>query len=407
MIRDIGSRKQRTGPLSSKAGFVKTSDPGAPAAAPVAPSPEAVAVASRITTTTRLSGEAIQLQDQRRLELLVQGVPGGTEALQGLYDKGLLDARKGEGRILLTYLLELAGTNRELGGPTGAEFAVGVMRDLADPDHIGQGQGTFSCAAATAQAILAARDPEEYARLVTRLVVDGQVRTEGGDLLVADGSGFAMDEGRSPTEDLLQQTFMSFVSPPPSPGGTGVLGKMAEAVGDVLGRGVFGVASRARLGSPEAGAGGLTPDQYSRLMAALTDERYLPIDSAALSPASVRALLLETLDREGGVPVGVAVPDPVTGAPSLHAIQVTGVAGQMVSYQDPGSGSVGTMTLAEFAQSMKLIAVSADIMERLSKKGLLSTVGAADVASRQQTPPVVDQFLESNPSGMVIQGPVV
>jgi len=403
-----------TGPLG-EAPAVEPSPPPTPSPAPAPTS----APSGPITAT--LSSVAAFANDMRRLGLALDKQLGGRRALEQAVALGLLKPEDTDARELLNHLLKLAAKPEIVAGTSGAALAVEVLLDIAHPEGIHQGRGTFTCTAATAQGILAARDPAEYARLVADLAVDGRVTTKGGDTLSADFVGFGADEGRSGTSDLLQEAFMNFGRSGAADTAPGTIAGFAKAALNSFTGGVFGSTSRrsapgsntpvatppgkaapnpapkppppGRMGSGTVGteADGLTPAQFSHLMTSLTGEASVPLEvDATTDRQALLRLIQESLDRDGPIPVGVVAKDRVTGQPTFHAIQVTSVDGQTVFYQDPGeAGAVGkqSMPLAAFLDSLKMINVPYDTLDRVMKDSLRDIGNVANVAQRSGQKP--------------------
>ncbi|MEB3238548.1 MAG: hypothetical protein VKO64_13125 [Candidatus Sericytochromatia bacterium] len=403
-----------TGPLRASAGrgTGPLTEADEPVARPPATPEPPPAVAKATATTADLSPAAAFANDLRRLGLALSGLPGGTEALEAATAVGLLKPDDPDARSLLKSLLRLAGTPATVANVPGNSLAVDVLRDIAHPESIHQGKGTFTCTAATAQGILAARDPAEYARLVTDLAVDGKATTKGGDTIIADLRGFGTDEGRSGTSDLLQEAFMAFGRAGAAESSQGGVFGFANGALNAFTGGVFGSGSRAtapkaaqsgqplpppppkkppgRMGSTEAGAekDGLTPAQFSRLMTSLTGEASVPLEiDATTDRNALLRLIQESLDRDGPIPVGVSAEDPVTHQPTFHAIQLTSFDGQSIFYQDPGTGSKGSMPLGKFFDSLRMLNVPYDTLERVSKDGGLGLGSVANVAPRSSQKP--------------------
>jgi len=403
-----------TGPLG-EAPAVEPSPPPTPSPAPATTS----APSGPITAT--LSPAAAFANDMRRLGLALDEQSGGRQALEEAVALGLLKPGDTEARGLLNHLLKLAAKPEIVAGTSGAALAVQVLRDIAHPEGIHQGRGTFTCTAATAQGILAARDPGEYARLVADLAVEGRVTTKGGDTLSADLRGFSVDEGRSGTSDLLQEAFMNFGRSGAADTASGTIAGFAKAALNSFTGGVFGSTSRGsapkpnppaakppaqaaqnpaprpttpgRMGSGTVGteADGLTPAQFSHLMTSLTGEASVPLEvDATTDRQALLRLIQESLDRDGPIPVGVVGEDPATKQPTFHAIQVTSFDGQTVFFQDPGeAGAVGkgSMPLATFLASLKMINVPYDTLDRVMKDGLRDIGTIANVAPRSSQKP--------------------
>ncbi|MEB3204394.1 MAG: hypothetical protein VKP57_06810 [Candidatus Sericytochromatia bacterium] len=413
--RSPGSRPGGTGPLRPPArgtgplGEAPAPEGELPAVAPAMPRPIGA-------TTAELSAAATFANDLKRLGRALEGLEGGIQALDEATTLGLLKPTSSDARNLLNQLLKLAGTPKTVAGVPGAVLAADVLRDLAHPESIHQGRGTFTCTAATAQGILAARDPGEYARLVADLAVDGKAVTKAGDTLSADLRGFAVDEGRSGTSDLLQEAFMNFGRAGAAEGAPSTIAGFAKAAVNAFTGGVFGSNSRTapprssqsapatqipspkppptrRLGAETAGteADGLTPAQFSHLMTSLTGEASVPLEvDATTNRQALLRLILESLDRDGPIPVGVVGTDRATGQPTFHAIQITAFDGQTVFFQDPGeAGTVGkgSMPLANFLASLKMINVPYETLDRVMKDGLSDIGKIANVAPRSSQKP--------------------
>lgn len=125
------------------------------------------------------------LTDEQRAQYdevrdVVDGDPRAALALEEmLVDRRLLGGHNARGQNVLGALH--AGAQ----DPDAATWLPDVVQEVHDPQTISQGSMN-TCGGTTAALLSAMRDPAEYVRLVTGLVVDGQVTTRNGDVLTAD-----------------------------------------------------------------------------------------------------------------------------------------------------------------------------------------------------------------------------
>jgi hypothetical protein len=112
--------------------------------------------------------------------------------LQQLDAGGQLNAPAKGGGTLLSQLSRLGGN---------PELMAQVVKDVANPKSIRQGQDNEFCAATTALAGMAETDPAGYAKLAADLAVDGQAKTPGGETLKAKPGGGA--PGMTATQSLM------------------------------------------------------------------------------------------------------------------------------------------------------------------------------------------------------------
>jgi hypothetical protein len=126
-------------------------------------------------------------------------------------------------------------------------------------------------------------------------------------------------------------------------------------------------------------------------MTSLTGEASVPLEiDATTDRQALLRLVQKSLDRDGPIPVGVVGTDRATGQPTFHAIQVTALDGQTVHYQDPGeAGPIGkgSMPLANFLSSLKMINVPYETLDRVIKDGLRDIGNIANVAPRSGQKP--------------------
>lgn len=297
---------------------------------------------------------------------LVEKLQGNIEALMAveiLQQKGILGRPDGVGTSVDQHLVDLLSRPDKEGFPTNGQLAAELVTGLAMPHGIGQGAKTFTCTAATVQSILAGTNPGEYLRVVKGLIFDGQVKTQGGDLLKANLSGLAADEGRNTVEDIFQESVME-------------LGRsIVDNDGELLGRGVMRAVKR--LGNDVAvGDDGLTPEQFSAITRSLTGKSVTALEpSEGFTDEKMTAVLGELL-KAGKVPVGVQGIDE-EGQATLHAVLIEKLDNTEVVFSDPGTGEKTSLGKEEFRTKLKMMFVPTDRYNELSNTGLKQEVQQA------------------------------
>ena len=116
------------------------------------------------------------------------GDPAAQQALRQMLASGKLDGR----------MMDQLGRLAQPGGDTA--LLGQVVKDVANPGSIRQGQGNQFCAATTALSDLAASNPPEYARMAADLRLTGQSRTAGGQTIRAQGGNA---QGMTATQRLM------------------------------------------------------------------------------------------------------------------------------------------------------------------------------------------------------------
>ncbi|MEB3203590.1 MAG: hypothetical protein VKP57_02715 [Candidatus Sericytochromatia bacterium] len=285
------------------------------------------------------------------------GDPATQAALAKLEASGTLDTRDSEGNSIQEQLLDLLQRPQLPGLPPNKQLVSELIDSMAHPHTIGQGEGTFTCTAATVQITLAGNNPAEYMRIMHGLLVDGTVKTIGGDTLEASLEGLAEQEGRSAIEDIFQDSVMA-------------LGNRMVAEGDErIGNGTFGKGPR-RYGNDDGqGEGGLTAGQFEAIARSLTGQNLVAFEpTAEMSPARMQDLFSNLLKvGKGAVQVGMKAVDEA-GNPTSHAVVVTGYRNGLVTIVDPGTGSPEVMTADEFKKRLELVFVDVGHVDRLARK---------------------------------------
>jgi hypothetical protein len=318
------------------------------------------------------------------------GDPGGRRALELLVSRGIADKAETKGVTVLDHLQAIMGLPATTGHPSPMEVVRGLIDGLLSPDGIQQGKGTFSCKAATIQGITASTSPGEYVRVVRGLMFEGQVRTQGGDLLEADLRGLTVDEGRNAVEDVFQESVTSFGKVLGTTAGSTSYGNGSYGSGSSGGaRPAAPTAPPAKAGQPVTpppakpvrrwgndkggGADGLTSAQFSGIVQSLTGQK-----SAALEPSegfklkSKMAIFRELL-QTGPVAVGIAGVDD-TGQATMRAVRVTSHGNGTVTFEDSGTGASGTISEADFHARLRVVMVPFEDDDRLAQLDLGTTL---------------------------------
>lgn len=316
-------------------------------------------------------------------------------ALELLLFRGIAERMDSRGNRVIDHLRAILDMPVVAGRPSPLQVARELMDGLLSPHSIQQGQGTFSCTAATIQGILASTNPGEYMRVVRGLVFEGEVQTQGGDVLKADLRGLKVDEGRNVTEDIFQESVMAFGKAMGDGGGTRTYGNGSYGSGSTPRTPAQSPASGAaqpkappqapasgskagavtpppqrRWGSEQGGGhDGLTSAQFTGIVQSLTGQK-----SAAMEPSdgftrqAMLAILGELL-HNGPVAVGIAGTDK-EGMPTMHAVRVTASANGVITFEDSGTGESKTTPVDDFHSRLKMIMVPFEEYDRLTSLGL-------------------------------------
>jgi len=283
--------------------------------------------------------------------------PATLAALRQLEASGTLETRDSKGNSIQEQLLDLLQRPQLPGMPANKQLVSELIDSMAHPHAIGQGEGTFTCTAATVQITLAGNNPAEYVRIMHGLLVDGSVKTIGGDTLVASLDGLADQEGRSAIRGHFQESVMN-------------LGNRMVAKGDErIGNGAFGREPR-RFGNDEAvGEGGLTAGQFEAISRSLTGQNLVGFEPVQDFPLDRMQDLFADLLKvgKGAVQVGIKAVDQ-EGNPTSHAVVVTGYKNGTVTIVDPGTGSREVMSEQEFKNRLELVFVDIGDIGKIARK---------------------------------------
>ncbi|MEB3299015.1 MAG: hypothetical protein VKO21_05965 [Candidatus Sericytochromatia bacterium] len=294
--------------------------------------------------------------------------PHVTKDLERLLIKGKLTRPSASGTTALSEMVAFIDRDPGLHGPAsawvGPEDGFGpvplkskqpvlelLIGQLARPMRVKQGEGTMTCGATVVQSLLAHKKPGEYARLVTGLAVDGQVKTAGGDLMKADFSK-ANVQGRDAISDVVQESFMGLARK--------MEGRQVIPDDVQFGNGVSGRTVR-RFGNLEGAGEGLGADEVVALVNTLINPAARAVGVEDRKPLARMALLDQELER-GPVPVGIKV------APGVYHVVLVetkrsdpdrpdGPPVYMV--RDPATGDRTSQKPAEFIQQLMFVSARA------------------------------------------------
>jgi hypothetical protein len=101
--------------------------------------------------------------------------------------------------------------NNGFGGDvTGSALAADLIKEIADPAKVNQGNRQ-TCGAASTQILLAREAPGELIRLATCLAVNGSAQLRSGDTIQRSANWDLRNDGsRTPVDRLLQPAFMNY-----------------------------------------------------------------------------------------------------------------------------------------------------------------------------------------------------
>lgn len=234
-------------------------------------------------------------------------------------------ARGGDQASLMTQLDRIATQDLAPGLDRGAMLDQ-TIREILDPSGIDQ-RAKNTCAATTAQILLARTDPAEYARLVAGLAsASGKVTTISGETLTRKADWNADDGGRSVPSKLLQPTFMELGNR---------MFKTYDNTGD----------------RNSDGSLGLDVDESNHLFHSITGKDYEAIGLDKEPAGSPR--IEEAYGKlKTAVAAGKPVPAAVFWGQTGHKILVTRVEGGRVHFVNP-EGTEDSLTESEFKLQLK------------------------------------------------------
>ncbi len=180
---------------------------------------------ARFTETPEFQGLAPKEQATLRslFETATEGAkPMATMRIAGqiaeLLKQDKLTAQDAFGEGILDHLATFNATplHDKLAESTSkGQFARELIQALANPESLGQGEGTYACAEATLSATLAHAQPADYARIAVGLATQGEARIPGPpqgpnpDTVKLNMMGEAA--GRSTLEFMMQRSFKGSV----------------------------------------------------------------------------------------------------------------------------------------------------------------------------------------------------
>ncbi|MEB3204926.1 MAG: hypothetical protein VKP57_09525 [Candidatus Sericytochromatia bacterium] len=220
------------------------------------------------------------------------------------------------------------------------QLLLNLVKHLAHPESIIQGEGTWSCTVASLQATVAQMAPGRYARMVVDLATTGQTKVPGNARIDADHRGLRNEaDGRDPIEDLFQESMLSAAQrwegkDKPALGlaadgdyGGGAYGRGAYGSGRRYGNGTYRAGRRYGSDDDSAAGRGLTARGYTRLVSEVFGKAHDVLRATPEQPlerAETMHLTQAALKR-GPVPAGVSFPSEDGKTTLHHAIRIVGV----------------------------------------------------------------------------------
>ncbi|HYV45462.1 MAG TPA: hypothetical protein VFA20_11400 [Myxococcaceae bacterium] len=270
--------------------------------------------------------------------------PEGKADLQSLLFSGKLEQRSNYGLTTLSYLHDLAtGEGDKTGmGVNRQELLAGLLKDLARPDTMNQGEGNHDCAGTDAAYGMAKGDPAEYARVITTLAEKGEVnltspwaRFLGKPDAILKFNGTVDDPNKRPlTQSIFARSFDQAAAARASAGLSPL-----QALFNQLTANFFGLNGKEFVGQLNAGdginGGGWKP-------------AYMPKEGdaqRAQAEQDAQKLLQGASDDK-----------PLYALVNGHWVSVTGAGGEppMVTYQN-AKGEKETVPMADFLKALNTI----------------------------------------------------
>lgn len=253
--------------------------------------------------------------------------PAARRALALLLVSGALDTKDLQGGATLLDHLHTLATGPIAEGLDRRKLLSDVVRDIADPSQISQGNYN-TCAAATAQRLLAGQSPAEYARLMAGLASpSGEVRLANGDLLVRPADwNQSTGDGRDLAGRLFQSSMMAYAA-----------GKAGET---------YSNATDTRTKANGQKVKGLSAAEVVYLFEGILGKDYTKY---GVSDIGADKLMQKIKDVVAG---GGVVPCAITLNGKHHEVLVTKIENGRVHYFDPKTGQTRTMSEEEFKSAL-------------------------------------------------------
>jgi len=271
--------------------------------------------------------------------------PEGKADLQSLLFSGKLEQRSSyDGRTTLGYLHDLAtGAGDTTGkGVNRRELLTGLLKDLARPDTMNQGQDNRDCAGTDAAYGMAKGDPAEYARVITTLAEKGEVNLTspwakffGKPDAILKFDGTVDDPSKRPlTQSIFARSFVQAATDRANAGVNPIIAVFNQLMANLV-----GLNGKEFVGQLNAGdginGGGWKP-------------AYMPKAGDAQRAQA---------EQDAQKLLGAASDDkPVYALVNGHWVSVTGAGGDpaTVTYQD-SQGHKQTVSMADFLAALNTV----------------------------------------------------
>jgi hypothetical protein len=266
------------------------------------------------------------------INLLAQGGPSAAPAMAKLFknnQQSVLLQKDEAGNTVLRNLEHISQSKR-------SSLAGEALADIADPHRIQQGYAP-TCTATSMQYEFAKERPAEYARLMRDLAVDGRARMAGGGVLevpvnAALSASEKNSDARTASEALFQSAVMEY----------------ANGADD------YNLAKQKSSGA-RGDYRGLFPDQIRDMTAQLFGARYETREIRDDDEARDELALIASRER----PNRPVLFDISMGSFN-HNVSLESVDDKRVSYRDPTTGDITSLTRDEFISRLTSVHYAVD-----------------------------------------------
>lgn len=308
------------------------------------------------------------------------------EDLGKLVQAGTLADKGADGKTIIDHL------SARLGQDVHADVADGlnqmqernalheIIRTVAHPGRINQGEGTYTCTTAVVQQMLARTMPADYVGMATGFVYDGVAKTPTGEKIALDTAELYEREigwktGRGAVDAIFQGSLLAYAAKTfPQEGQTLEGGRFSARY--TFGGGRY--SAKITFGSGDTD-GGLTSKQVTGLLEKVFGIKTQDIDVTDTNRDMAYGMFQSSLDKAktgdaslgatarvvaSGIPVGVQTRDG-----RFHEILVQDIKDGEVTYIDPVDGKEHKVDEADFKLNLVSIKVPTQAPSRFMPRG--------------------------------------
>lgn len=320
------------------------------------------------------------------------------EDLGNLVEAGVLAERDTQGKTILDHI------EARLNQPVHPDIAEGlnraqeqnvlheIIRTVAHPGAINQGEGTYTCTTAVVQQLLARAMPADYVGMATGFIFDGVARTPTGETIALDTAELyerelGLKTGRGAVDAIFQGSLLAYAQKTfEADGVTSEGGRFSASF--TFGGGRFSV--RAIFGSEDV-PGGLTAKQVGGLLEKVFGIKTTDIEVTEENRETAFGMFTASLERarsgdaslgssarviSNGIPVGVQ-----TQEGKFHEILVRDIKDGRVTYVDPVDGKEHEIPESDFKANLVSIKVPVQAPSRFARS--LGDLDPDSTAARQ------------------------